>query len=187
MAAIELLEERIAELEKQIYGCSIPSIDDPLAETAVVDSLLHVNTLISSALSGREKANALVKRLPQLNELLDTTYDDGDLQTEAKLEVLFAVEDELQKNLELLNKVKELMPALEIDKIKNVPELTPKLEHLTINYLKAYEESNEVNHTIHEVFSKYNNIIDIISKTLINLDATLTTVEIAAAPKKQLD
>ncbi|KAK0079469.1 hypothetical protein PV325_001221, partial [Microctonus aethiopoides] len=187
MVAIELLEERVTELEKRIYGSSVPLIDDPLPQNSIVDNLLHINTLISSSLSGQEKACALVKRLPELNELLDLSYDDDELYTEAKFEIIMAMQQELKKNLELLNKMNELMPVLEIDRIKNVPELTPKLEHLTVNYLQAYENSSEINRSMYEVFSKYNNIMDTISKLMLSLDATITAAEVAAAPKKQLD
>ncbi|CAD6210081.1 GSCOCG00010865001-RA-CDS [Cotesia congregata] len=187
MVAIGILEERITELENRIYGAAAPAIDATLPETSIVDNILHANTLISSALSGRERTNALVKRLPQLNELLDTSYENDDLNIEAKLEIIIAMESEIKKNLELFNKVQELMPALEINKIQNVPELTPKLEHLTVNYLNLYEESNQISQSIHKVFSKYNNIIDTISKSLISLDAAITAAEKAAAPKKRQD
>ncbi|XP_034937213.1 uncharacterized protein [Chelonus insularis] len=187
MNAIETLEERISELEKRIHGAVTPSIDDPLPETSVIDNILHVNTLISSALSGRERTSALVKRLPQLNELLDTSYDDNDLNTDAKLEVLLTVEDDVKKNFELFNKLQELMPCLEIDKIKNIPELSPKLEHLSAEYLKLYEDNGKHNEHIYQYFSKYNEIIDTITKTLISLDNAVTAAEIAAAPPKRLD
>ncbi|XP_011309493.1 dynactin subunit 3-like [Fopius arisanus] len=187
MSSTDILEERVAELERKVYGTvNNPSIDDPLPENSVIDNLLNANTMISSALSSREKANNLVKRLSELNELLSTSFDE-DLQTDVKWQIIETMEPEIRQNLELIAKATELLPVLEVDAIKNVPELTPKLEHLTLEYLNAYEESTAVNQTIKEVFSKYNAIIDTISKTLVALDSAITAAELSAIPKKQLD
>ncbi|XP_015109148.1 uncharacterized protein LOC107035988 [Diachasma alloeum] len=187
MPSIDVLEERVAELETKVYGnVNNPSIDDPLPENSIIDNLLNTNTMISSALSSREKANSLVKRLSELNELLNMSFEE-DLQSDVKWEIIETMEPELRLNLEQIERVKELLPALEVNSIKNVPELTPKLEKLTFEYLKAYEESSAVNHTIREVFSKYNAIIDTVSKTLVGLESAITAAELSAMPKKQLD
>ncbi|XP_063991778.1 uncharacterized protein LOC135170158 [Diachasmimorpha longicaudata] len=187
MPSIDVLEDRVAELEKKVYGTvNNPSIDDPLPENSVIDNLLSASTKISTALSNREKANGFVKRLPELNELLNMSFEE-DLQADIKWEIIAAMEPEFERNLELIERVQELLPGLEVDGIKNIPELTPKLEHLTLEYLKAHEETSAVNHTLQEVFSKYNAIIDTISKTLVGLESAITAAETAAKPKKQLD
>lgn len=188
MSAIDSLESRVAELEKQMYGSnSVPSIDDPLPENCMVDSLLHANTLIASALSGRDKTNALVKRLPELNEMLDPSYDGIDLHAEAKLELVMAMESDIREYARSVDRLDELKPVLELDRMKDVPDLMPKLNQLTLNYLACHKESEVLTKNIWNVFSEYNNIITSIAKTLISLDAAVTAAEIAAAPKKQLD
>ncbi|XP_015604910.1 uncharacterized protein LOC107272353 [Cephus cinctus] len=188
MTSIKLLEERVADLEKQIYGVGkCPSIDDPLPENSVVDSLLHANTLIASALSGREKANALVKRMPELNDYLDPKFENIDLQTEAKVELILTVEPQIREIIQMLEKMQELAPVLETELPHGVPELTGKLNTLTLSYLKVNEDSEALSAQTYEVFSKYNEIITSISKSLITLDAAVTAAEIAATPVKQLD
>ncbi|XP_029044823.1 uncharacterized protein LOC114876975 [Osmia bicornis bicornis] len=188
MGTIELLEDRIAHLEKQIYGLMKANQgNDMPPENPMTDQLSNVNTLISSAMSGREKANAMMKRLPELNSYLDPEFESVEIPTEAKLQLLLAMAPEIQRNYELLQQMQELMPVLETDCLRDVPELSNKLNNLNLSYLKLYEESQGLNNHINEIFSKYNEVITSISESLIAIDATVTAAEIAAMPKKQLD
>ena len=188
MSALEVLEDRIVELENKIYGSTKrPFIDDPVSENTVIDNLMTVNTRISSALSGREKTSGLVKRMQELNEMLDPSYDAIDLHTQAKLELILAMESEIKEHLKNLQQINELNPCLQLDKIKDVPDLTPKLSRLTLSYLKTHEESEELTRNISSAASEYNNIITNIARTLIGLDAAVKAAEDAATPKKQVD
>lgn len=188
MGTIELLEDRIAHLEKQIYGLTKANqYNDTPPENPVTDQLSNVNTLISSAMSGREKANAMMKRLPELNSYLDPEFESVEIPTEAKLQLLLAMAPEIQKNYELLQQMQELMHVLETDRLRDVPELSNQLNTLNLSYLKLYEGSQGLNNHINEIFSKYNEVITSISESLIAIDATVTAAEIAAMPKKQLD
>ncbi|XP_031838674.1 dynactin subunit 3 [Nomia melanderi] len=188
MTTIELLENRIAELERNIYGLKeLNGSNNMPLENPVIDSLLHANTLISSAMSGREKANMAIKRLPELNGYLDPVVETIDIPIEAKLQLLLTMEPEIKQNCDMLRQMQELMPVLETDRIKDVPELSIKLNKLNLSYLKIYEESQNLSSHINELFAKYNDVITTISKSLISIDVAITAAEIAAMPKKQLD
>ncbi|XP_003699586.1 dynactin subunit 3 [Megachile rotundata] len=188
MGTIELLEDRIANLEKQIYGLTKANQTiDTIPKNPVTDQLLNVNTLITSALSRREKANAAVERLPELNDYLDPVCESLEIPAEAKVQLLLAMAPEIKKNYEMLKQMQELMPVLETDHLKDVPELSNKLSTLNLSYLKLHDESQELNNHINELLSKYNEVITGISKSLIAMDATVLDAEIAAMPKKQLD
>ncbi|KAK2576584.1 hypothetical protein KPH14_005254 [Odynerus spinipes] len=142
MASVKLLEDRIVELEKQVYGLGKElHLDDQQPETSVTDNLLHANTLISSALSGREKINEAIKRLPELNKHLDISSEELDMPVEAKLHLLLLLEKEINENHKSLNEVQELMPVLETDSLKDVPELSEKLNELSLKQLKIHEEA----------------------------------------------
>ncbi|XP_076287697.1 dynactin subunit 3 [Lasioglossum baleicum] len=188
MTTVELLESRIAELEKHIFGLKEANGSNNVTPASpVIDSLLHVNTLVSSAVSGREKTNMAIKRLAELNGYLDPAIDTMELPIEAKLQLLLTMAPEIKQNCDMLHQMQELMPVLETDRIRDVPELSNKLNDLNLSYLKIYEDSQDLNSHINEVFSKYNEVITSISKSLITIDAAVTAAEIAAMPKKQLD
>lgn len=188
MSSVKLLEDRIANLEKQVYGLGkIMNIDDPESPNAIIDRLTDVNSLLSSALSGREKPNALIKRLPELNGYLEPTSEDVDMPTSAKAQLLLTMEPEIMDNHKLLTKVQELAPLLESERIKDAPELNNTFNKISLSYLEAYEDSKELNAHVHDLLSKYNAVINSISESLIILDNAVTAAEIAAKPKKQID
>lgn len=188
MSSVKLLEDRIANLEKQVYGLgNMMSIDDPAPPNVIVDRLTDVNSLISSALSGREKPNAIIKRLPELNSYLEPTSEDVDMPTSAKAQLLFTMEPEIMENHKLLAKVQELAPVLESERIKDTPELNNTFNKISLSYLEAYEDSKELSTHVHDLLSKYNAVINSISESLIILDNAVTAAEIAAKPKKQTD
>ncbi|XP_012538758.1 uncharacterized protein LOC105838040 [Monomorium pharaonis] len=188
MSSVKLLEDRIASLEKQVYGLgNMMSIDDPAPSNAIVDRLVDVNSLINSAISGREKPNAIIKRLSELNGYLEPTSEDVDMPTSAKAQLLLTMEPEIRENHKLLTKVQELTPVLESECIRDAPELNNMFNKISLLYLKAYEDSKELNTHVQDLLSKYNAVINSISESLIILDNAVTTAEIAARPKKQMD
>lgn len=188
MSSVKLLEDRIANLEKQVYGLNKTiNVDDPVPSNAIIDRVLDVNSLISSALSGRDKPNALIKRLPELNSYLQPVCEDVDVPTSAKAQLLLTLEPEIMENHNLLTKVQELTPVLESERIKNVSELNSTFNKLSLSYLKAYENSAEMSSHIRDLLSKYDAVINSISESLITLDTVVTAAEEAAKPKKQTD
>jgi len=188
MSSVNLLEDRIANLERQMYGIGkMINIDDPSPTNAVIDRLLDVNSLICSALSGMEKPNILIKRLPELNSYLEPISEDVDIPTNAKTQLLLTMESDIMENQKLLTKVEELTPVLQSERIKNVPELDSTLNKLSLSYLKAYENSEELNVHVRDLLSKYNAVINSISESLITLDAAVAVAELAAVPKKPME
>lgn len=188
MSSIKLLQDRIANLEKLVYGPSqANNVDDPAPPNAVLDRLLDVNSLFSSALSGREKPNAIIKRLPELNAYLDPVSEDVDMPTGAKAQLLLTMESEIMENHRLLTKMQELMPVLESERIKDVPEFNATFNKLSLSYLKAYEDYEGLSAHVHDLLSKYNAVVSSISESLIIMDAAITAAEVAAVPKKRME
>ncbi|XP_070527955.1 dynactin subunit 3 [Cardiocondyla obscurior] len=188
MSSIKLLEDRIANLEKQVYGLGKAiNIDDPEPSNVIVDRLSDVNSLISSALSGREKPNVLIKRLPELNGYLEPTFEDIDIPVSAKMQMLITMEPEIMENHKLLTKVEELTPVLESDLIRDAPELNKTFNKISLSYLEAYEDFKDLSTHVQDLLTKYNAVINSISESLIVLNNAVTAAEIAARPKKQID
>ncbi|XP_020289008.1 dynactin subunit 3-like [Pseudomyrmex gracilis] len=192
MSNIKLLEDRIANLEKQMYGigktANIDDDDDDSApQNPIVDRLLDINSLLYSALSGRENPSVIIKRFPELNSYLEPFSEDVDMPASAKIQLLLTMEPEIMENYKLLTKVQELAPVLESERIKNVPELNNTFNKLSLSYLKAYEDSEELNAHVRDLLSKYNAVINSISESLLTLNAAVTAAEVAAKPKKQID
>lgn len=184
----ELLEKRIHELEKKIYGLEKrPNTESPMPENNVIESIAHANTLISSALSGREKINTLIQRLPELESYTESDFEPTELQSEVKLEYILAVEPEIRENVQRLLQLKELLPVLESDRFQNLPEMSEKLHDLSVKYVDLGEQAEQVNSETRSMITRYNDIIMNVSKTLIALDAEVSELERKAEPKKVVD
>lgn len=188
MSVEEILEKRICDLEKKIYGLEKkPNVEGPMPENNIIESVAHANTLISSALSGREKINTLIQRLPELESYTESDFEPTELQTNVKLEYILAMEPEIRENAQRLIQLKELLPVLESDRFKNLPEMSEKLHDISLKYVEFGEQAEEVNSDTRSMINRYNDIITNVSKTLIALDTEVSELERKAEPKKVID
>jgi len=184
----EILEARIAELEKKIFGFQGRlKGGNAVPETNVLDNIDHVNTLITSALSGRERLNTLIQRIPELEEMAKTDFEPVDQQLDMKLEYILAMEPEIRENAERLKKLQELLPILDSNRFNNLPEMTEKLSKLSLDYMELGDETGKIDQEAKDIVSRYNEIITNISKTLIYLNNEVSELEKEAEPKKVVD
>lgn len=173
---IDILEKRIAALELQILPPKVS--EEALAQTTITDMLIQTNTLIASALSGREIVNTILNRMVELNQCLDPTFYENKLHIQAKRQFILALYPEIKKYGELVQKLKSCMlPVLDSQPLNNVPNLIPKLEQLTVSNLKMHEESQEVSASIEKTLQQYNDIICSISRTYVQLEDIVTRLE----------
>lgn len=184
----DILEHRIAELEKKVFGYGRKTnAPYPMPDSNIIDSLSSANTLISSALSGREKLNTIIQRLPELKSYTESDFEEMDLQTDRKLEYILSMESEIRESAQRLKQLHELLPVLDSDRFKNLPELIEKLDKLTVNYVDLGGKTGDVKGESQNLISRYNEILTNISKNLIILDADITELEKKNEPKKVLD
>ncbi|XP_014210431.1 dynactin subunit 3 [Copidosoma floridanum] len=184
----EILEKRIAELEKKIFGLEgKPSDESLMPESTIIESMEQAQTMISSALSGREKLSALMERLPELEEYENAVLEPTDPQIDVKLEYILAMESEIRQYVENLKTIKELMPVLDSNRFDNLPEMAEKLTNLSLQHIELGDQVNTVDSATKELMTRYNNIITNISQTLIALDTEITKLEKEKEPKKVID
>ncbi|KAJ9589245.1 hypothetical protein L9F63_017544 [Diploptera punctata] len=178
---IDLIEARILDLEKRVLG----DVDTTENFSPVVDSLITTNALICTALTGRETTSVFMRRLGELDKLLDPDAEDVALETRAKIEEVLVMEPQLKHNLKSLREMEELQPALDSEHIKFVPSLSDRLEKLTLFYLDKKQDSDHVTGKVMKLLQEYNAIITNITKMFVQFEETVTKCEVAAQPKKQ--
>lgn len=181
---IDCLEKRIISLEQNIYGQNMDFSD---IKSPIIDSLIQSNMITSSALSGRDKLGSIVKRLDLLEKVLDPLYEDCIIDSVAKIEYILSMEDELQKVVQSLNRVSELVPILENDQLKNIPNLTKQISHLTMLTLETKKSQDSVSENINELISKYTDILNGLTTLFATLETAVTEFEIQAQPKKVVE
>lgn len=146
-------------------------------QSAISDMLIQTNTLISSALSGREVVTAILQRMTELNQYLDPNFYENYLDNASKRQFILTLYPEIKKYGESIQRLKSLIPVLDSEHLNNVPSLCPKLEQLTLTNLQMYEESQQVSQSIAKALQQYNEIIYSITRTFIQLEEIVTHLE----------
>jgi len=180
---IDLMESRIVELEKRVFG-NIQSMEDYIP---VTDSLISTNALINASLVGRDSIATFMQRLAELDKLLDPTVEDRMMNSSAKMEEVVVMEPLLHQNVQALKQIQSLASVLDSEALKNVPNLTDRLERLTLFYLDKKQETAAITMNVMELLQQYNTIIMKITKAFIQMEDTVTKWELAAQPKKELE
>lgn len=90
MDPLDVLDDRISQLEQKLIGSSgaaAAALRGDAGKLSLLEALSHASQLLNSALSGREKALAVMQRISELNRYMDPTFEDSTMTCEAKLEV----------------------------------------------------------------------------------------------------
>ncbi|XP_023709339.1 dynactin subunit 3 isoform X1 [Cryptotermes secundus] len=180
---IDLIDTRIEELEKRILG-NHQSTENIIP---ITDSLINTNALINASLVGREAVSMFMRRLAELDKLLDPAVEDKAVDLSAKMEEVLVMEPLLQQNAKALYQIQKLASVLDSEAIKNVPSLTDRLEKLTLFYLDRKQEADATTANTMDLLQQYNTIIVNITKSFVQFEDTVTRLEIAALPRKEAD
>lgn len=183
--ALDIIESKIRELELKVYG----EKPEPTENfNPVIDSLLQANTLMVATLSGREKFTSIFKRLHELNEYLELNpLNDDPRGLVTKLNIILSLEKEYKDSVQLMEKVNELKPVLDDDKIKNTQLLKNDLNDLIAKHLSKKERLEEINNEVGEVLSKFNEVCLEISKSFFLLNEAISKLENENLPKSKHD
>ena len=81
---MDLIEDRIADLERKVFGHEKPSSED-VPSTPASESIIQSTRTLNAIIAGHEKTSSVLKRLKELSNLVDMACDDS--SAAAKLEV----------------------------------------------------------------------------------------------------
>lgn len=180
--ALDILENKVRELELKVYG----ERPEPTENfNPIIDSLLQTNTIMTAALSGREKFTSIFKRLHELNDYLQLNpLSEDPVGLSTKLNIILSMKDEYENSAELMEKINELKFVLDDDKIKNTQLLRDDLNTLLANHLSKKEKLNDINNEVGEVLTKFNEVCLEISKSFFLLNEAIAKIENSGTSKK---
>ncbi|XP_063859510.1 uncharacterized protein LOC135100479 [Scylla paramamosain] len=178
------LENRVKLLEEKIFG-PLPK-DEEYPE--VVSTMASLGSRLGSALGTRDRMMMVMKRLDELERYLDPEYGEGlEVCDSVKLDLVLGREDQLRSfhnQLITLNSLKHVLDSQHIKDCANLDEeLTTVHGHQRDTEEKATEQSTQIKNLLNQ----YNDIINTLTETFIEMDAVVTKAEIAALPKKPED
>nr|CAD7408683.1 unnamed protein product [Timema poppensis] len=196
---LSMLEARMGKLETCIVG-SPPNLDSQKSGNTVCDSLLHTNTLVATALSGREKVTAVLKRLDELERYVDPMFEENcSVDTSSKIEMILSAEPQIERNLELAQQFSNLMPLLDSKQqqiqvlslfnhqVRDVTESSGRLEKLTVVLLDSKTRADGMSERVMGLIEQYNAIIQNLTLTFEHWDNVLTRAELSRQSKKEID
>lgn len=182
--SITVLEDRINILELKAFG---QTGQIPEMSLSIVENLLESQKIVSSALSGREKVSSVLKRLDQLEAVLDPMYEDSVVDCAAKLSFILSMEQDLEEITRQLVRVNELSPCMESEQLRHIPQLMKQLGKLTSTMVEQKQKNDLMEDKIDELIKKYTEINNGVTAVFATLDNKVKELEIKARPKKVIE
>lgn len=153
----------------------------------LVDSLLSANTLLSSAVSGREKIAQVVNRTAELENYLDPNYLDERQDTKAKEVYVNTVATDLANSFEMLEKIKALEPTLGAEYFRNIPDVTDKIRHMNNAASEQLQENDLIEQSLILAMQRYSDIQEGIKDSLAAMTERVDAIEERLKPKRKPD
>lgn len=178
---MEILNKRIDRLNN-ILG-PIPGDASDANASAVqggenlVDSLISANTLLASAVSGREKIAEIVNRSAELENYLDPAYLDERQETKAKEVYLNTVATDLAAGFEILEKIKQLEPTLGAQYFRAIPDVSDKIRHMHNAASEQVQENDLIEQSLILAMQRYSDIQGGIRDSLAAMNERIDAIE----------
>lgn len=188
---MDILSKRIDRLNS-ILGPIPGDVSDANASAVqggenLVDSLISANTLLASAVSGRDKIAEVVNRAAELEDYLDPSYLDNRQETKAKEVYINTVATDLAASFEILEKIKQLEPTLGAEYFRNIPDVTDKIRHMNNAAAEQVQENDLIEQSLILAMQRYSDIQAGIRDSLTAMNDRIDAIEGRLKPKVKPD
>uniref|UniRef100_A0A0K8TP03 Uncharacterized protein n=1 Tax=Tabanus bromius TaxID=304241 RepID=A0A0K8TP03_TABBR len=174
MEALNVIGRRIDNLSR-ILGPTTTT--DTEGGENLVESLLSANTLISSAMSGRENVLKVVARCDELEQYLDPDFQDEIQSMKAKEVYVNIVAPELAANFEMLEKIKLLEFTLGAEYFRNIPDVSDKIKEMNSTAGELCQKNELIEESLILAMQRYSEIQSCITESLKAMNERLYFVE----------
>ncbi|CAE1169035.1 DCTN3 [Acanthosepion pharaonis] len=159
-ATIDILEERVKNLENLVFGSSDKDVECPKGKPAnvkCVESLHNVHSKMMVSVAGHKNIAESFSKLAQIEKYLDPEYTDELTITQpAKLEMILAEENLIKQTASSMEELKCLEEVISSEHIKGTPffsckfKNTPSISaiHLCLLYLLYQHEKKNLLHVL---------------------------------------
>lgn len=169
MEDIALLEAKVERLERQMGK----------GDQSVLPALESLNTKIDKMLG--KYGPAVSKKLPELSTYTDPSFM---MDSSIKTEYVAASDVTIKKAAKNAVIIDELKDNINWKSLKNVPEMSNKLEKLSSTSLSQSELGDKLNEEICELVTKYNGIISTLSEQFVLWNDVISEAERSVANAK---
>nr|CAH8858224.1 unnamed protein product [Trichobilharzia regenti] len=168
MQQIEVLENRLRELEYLVFGVNKPVKHVPSEqEKNLVDQLYTLYSGLSAA-EKRPVSGKLLSRVNEIQKYTDPNFMEDDvLLTKSKIEIILAQKDKIEKIGSDLEKISKLRDCLNHPAFSDLSTLKKKFEELRIVYNEQSDMSEQLVSTTQDLLNTYHNFVLDTSKLFI--------------------
>nr|ACO10704.1 Dynactin subunit 3 [Caligus rogercresseyi] len=174
----EVLSKRIQSLERVVLGSdesSKGSIHPP-----AVPFLNDFARDLGNAVDKRDRVRGVLRDVSSLNTYLDPSFgEEKGLPLNAKADILLSQSESIHKTNDLLERLHKSKGVLDRSQEleRAVKEFEPKFNKLAQLQVDQENEAQEISKESLELMQKYNEIIEIVSKSFIQYDNILSKAE----------
>lgn len=186
MDALDNIEKRIDKLTKILEANSSEENTTSNAES-LTDSLLSANTLISSAMSGRDKIAEVVNRSNELENYLDPSFLDAKQDLKAKEVYVNTIAPELAESFENLEKIKQLESTLGAEYFRTMPDVTEKLKEMNDTTVELSQKNDLLEESLLLAMQRYDEIQNGLKDALRVMTDRIEQLETRLTEKKKVD
>lgn len=186
MDALDTIEKRIDHLTRILGSNPFEENTSSNAEN-LTDSLISANTLIASAMSGRDKIVEVVNRSNELEHYLDPAFLDAKQDLKAKEVYINTVAPELAENFENLEKIKQLEPTLGAEYFRTMPDVTNKLKDMNDTTVELGQKNDLLEESLMLAMQRYDEIQGGLKDALRSMNERIDQLENRLTKKKKVD
>ncbi|XP_071952457.1 dynactin subunit 3-like [Antedon mediterranea] len=173
---IAALETRLKLLESRVWN---RNSDTNYDDSKLVDDIHNIRKRLYNAVLGKEKIQAMWKRMDELKFCLDPeSIEKMTIFEDAKADIILNEEGHLKEQAKQLEQVEQLKSILDSDHLKVSSKSSDKLQPLITVQVDQQDKAAKLDEETRQLLEAYNNIITMVSKQFVLWDEIITAQEI---------
>lgn len=184
MEILDSIEKRIERLSR-IVG--VTEQEEKQNAESLTDSLVSANTLVNSALSGRDNITTIVNRTNELEHYLDPNFLDNQQEIKTKEVYINTVAGDLAESFETLENIKNLESTLGAEYFRSIPDVTDKLKGMNDIVSQVRADNELAEETLTLVMQRYDEIQNGLMDSIKTMNERLARMEEKLQTNKQPD
>lgn len=179
MEALDSIEKRIDHLNRILGADETTQEERPAGTESLTDSLLSANTLMASAMSGRQGIVVdFIKRSQELEKYLNPDFLDEQEKVKVKEVYLNTVAPDLVDSFEQLEQIKKLEPTLGAEYFRTMPNVSAdKLKAMNETTAALSQKNDLLEETLTLAMQRYDEIQQNLKESLRSMNERIDRME----------
>lgn len=177
--ALDSIGKRIDHLNRVLGADETAQEERPAGTESLTDALLSANTLMASAMSGRQGIVVdFIKRSHELEEYLNPDFLDEQQKVKAKEVYLNTVAPDLVESFEQLEEIKKLEPTLGAEYFRTMPNVSAdKLKAMNETTAALSQKNDLLEETLTLAMQRYDEIQQNLKESLRSMNERIDRME----------